>query len=220
MTSKTGKQLAAGMSRLRGVTPKDHRFTTQDNLAEAAAFAGLLPGEFTLDAAAHPRSHHGAYWYCPLELLGRDRDSSEALGWLGHDGLVCPWFGHVWCNPPFSNLDPWLERAWREVLEGHGADGVSMAGPFHPTSTRKLHVRSVTMLLPANRTEQPFWQRWVEPWRERIIDPGPLAPHNSKRVEFRVRFPQSRKRFGSPSGPPPKGSPFFAAVYLNWRVLS
>lgn len=31
------------------------------------------------------------------------------------DGLAEPWEGHtVWCNPPYSNIAPWVEKAIRE----------------------------------------------------------------------------------------------------------
>ena len=36
------------------------------------------------------------------------------------DGLLQPWHGRVWLNPPYSNPRPWLER-----LRNHG-DGVAM----------------------------------------------------------------------------------------------
>jgi hypothetical protein len=26
------------------------------------------------------------------------------------DGLVQPWFGNVWCNPPYSKPTPWVEK--------------------------------------------------------------------------------------------------------------
>jgi len=26
------------------------------------------------------------------------------------DGLVMPWAGRVWCNPPFSNASPWIKK--------------------------------------------------------------------------------------------------------------
>lgn len=31
------------------------------------------------------------------------------------DGLSCSWGGHrVFCNPPYSEIDKWVEKAWRE----------------------------------------------------------------------------------------------------------
>lgn len=36
------------------------------------------------------------------------------------DGLLQPWHGRVWCNPPYSNPRPWIER-----LSVHG-DGVAL----------------------------------------------------------------------------------------------
>lgn len=29
---------------------------------------------------------------------------------LPHDGLTAPWFGAVWCNPPYSDPKPWIKR--------------------------------------------------------------------------------------------------------------
>jgi hypothetical protein len=33
------------------------------------------------------------------------------------DGLLQPWHGFVWCNPPFSNATPWAERF---IAHGNG----------------------------------------------------------------------------------------------------
>lgn len=52
------------------------------------------------------------------------------------DGLRKSWDGErVWCNPPFSDLAPWCAKAWDSSAD------------------------IVVMLLPANRTEQPWWHR-------------------------------------------------------------
>src|SRR5690606_16742479 len=57
---------------------------------------------------------------------------------------VFSWRGErVWCNPPFSDLRVWVERAWDEDAE------------------------VACVLLPNNRGEQPFWQRNIEPYRDR-----------------------------------------------------
>ena len=84
------------------------------------------------------------------------------------DGLAQSWAGErVWCNPPFSNLDPWLVKAWLEV--------------------RTNDCPLVVMLLPANRCEQGFWQRHVEPYRDGGTFYG---------VRLRVKFLPGRMRFG------------------------
>lgn len=61
---------------------------------------------------------------------------------IADDGLTQSWAGErVWCNPPFSNIEPWTVKA-------HNAAAAL-----------------VVMLLPANRTEQGWWQRQIEPGR-------------------------------------------------------
>lgn len=89
--------------------------------------------DFTLDVAALP---HNAK--CERYLTPED------------DGLTCPWGGErVWCNPPYTAIEPWLEKAWSEWRSGS-------RGP-----------KLIVMLLPANRTEQGWWQRHIEPFRDR-----------------------------------------------------
>lgn len=76
------------------------------------------------------------------------------------NGLLKSWKGErVYCNPPYSRIRPWVEKAWSESTE------------------------LVVMLLPANRTEQTWWQELIEPYRDR--------PGSRLRVEFlpgRMRF--------------------------------
>ena len=52
-----------------------------------------------------------------------------------HNGLVRDWFGRVYVNPPFSGIAPWVDKAIHELPR----------------------VKSVTFLLPANRTDQAWW---------------------------------------------------------------
>lgn len=64
------------------------------------------------------------------------------------DGLAKSWEGEtVWCNPPYSACGAWVAKAIREVREGG--------------------CRKVVLLLPANRTEQRWWQTMIEPYRDR-----------------------------------------------------
>jgi len=97
---------------------------------------------FTLDAAAN---HHNAKCdrYCTL-TGSYERRAGEPHLIVPSNGLETPWLHNtVWCNPPFSGVRPWVEKAWEE------------------TSC------TVVLLLPNNRAEQPFWQNLIEPYRDR-----------------------------------------------------
>ena len=116
------------------------------------------------------------------------------------DGLKQPWIRRadevVYCNPPYSDVEPWVDVAWSEWWRGLTLFGKG------PDSTY-----SITMLLPANRAEQPFWQEFVEPFRDRQGFP------------LRVHFLPGRRRFGTPQNPnPTKGSAFFGLVALHWSL--
>jgi phage N-6-adenine-methyltransferase len=79
------------------------------------------------------------------------------------DGLSQPWAPHsVWCNPPYSNIAAWVAKAWEEYRGG----------------------AQVVMLLPANRTEQRWWQEHIEPFRD---GKGPLQTEfYAHRINFGV----------------------------------
>ncbi len=97
---------------------------------------------FTIDVAALPHNTKLSRFFTPED-----------------DGLAQSWEGErVWCNPPYSNIEPWAAKAWGSRAE------------------------LVVMLLPANRTEQGWWQRQVEPYRDRL-------------PKFRVEFLPGRPRF-------------------------
>ena len=77
-------------------------YTPPDLFAELAA----RYGPFDLDPCADPRS--------PIWPLVPNHWTAE------DDGLVQPWFGRVWMNPPYGeDCPPWLERAGREVALGN-----------------------------------------------------------------------------------------------------
>lgn len=95
-----------------------------------------------------------------------------------NSGLLADWGGgRVYCNPPYSAIMPWVVKAWTEV-----------SCPL------------VVMLLPANRTEQRFWQDLIEPFRDRAGSP--------LRVEFlpgRLRFLKAGQTIITPNERPPFG---------------
>jgi phage N-6-adenine-methyltransferase len=119
---------------------------------------------FTLDACANSHNAKLERYFTPEQ-----------------DGLTQSWAGErVWCNPPYSSIEPWAVKAWREDA------------PL------------VVMLVPANRTEQGWWQRQVEPWRDRR--------------GLRCEFLAGRLRFVAPGAERigPNERPPFGCALLIW----
>jgi phage N-6-adenine-methyltransferase len=131
-------------------------------------------GGFTLDVAAAPHNAKAPKFYTRED-----------------DGLVQPWRGNVWCNPPYSDLSAWVFKAWAEWEEYSGYAGLER----------------IVMLLPSNRPEQKWWQEHVEPYRDQ--------PDTDLRVEFlpgRMRFDRPGVAIG------PKGDrPPFGCCLLIWE---
>ncbi|MBN7792405.1 DNA N-6-adenine-methyltransferase [Microbacterium esteraromaticum] len=142
-----------------------------DRATHPDVFAGFERrfGQFTLDAAA---AEHNA-------KCGRYFTRET-------DGLSQSWAGElVWCNPPYSQIAPWVRKAWAEW-----------------SSTR-----GIVMLLPANRTEQQWWQRLVE-------------PHRDRGTGLRVEFLAGRMRFLKPGQTRigPNERPPFGVCLLIWGL--
>lgn len=128
-------------------------------------------GGFDLDVAAAPHNAKCERFYTRAD-----------------DGLAQPWSGRVWCNPPYSNLGAWVQKAWDEW-------------------ERAPHeVSLIVMLLPANRPEQKWWQEKVEPFRDQ-----PDMP-------LRVEFLPGRMRFIRPGSTEigPNERPPFGCCLLVW----
>lgn len=143
----------------------DDRGTPQDFWEELNA-----RHHFTLDVAAAPHNAKTPDYYTRLA-----------------DGLLQPWHGSVWCNPPYSGLDCWLSKAWTEWRKYDGP-------------------HTIVMLLPANRSEQPWWQTHVEPYRDQASSP------------LRVQFLPGRLRFIKPGSTDikPNERPPFGCCLLTW----
>lgn len=124
---------------------------------------------FTIDVAASAHNAKCAQYFT-VEDNGLERSWSKK---------------RVWCNPPYSHIRPWVEKAWRE----------------------RTKAELIVMLLPANRTEQGWWQELVEPYRDDSV--GLL------RVEFianRQRFVAHDVEVIGPNERPP-----FGVCLLIWR---
>lgn len=120
-------------------------------------------GPFTLDAAAAPHNAKCSRYFTRAD-----------------DGLEQSWAGErVWCNPPYSDIAPWVRKAHAEWLLTDG----------------------IVMLLPANRCEQRWWQEHVEPFRDDRSD-------GRMRVLFlpgRMRFDRPGAVIGPKGDRPPFG---------------
>lgn len=150
-------------TRKRGPRPEiDHRATPPELFDPLQERFG-----FTLDACALPENAKLPKFFTP-----------------GQDGLAQSWAGErVWCNPPYSDIRPWVEKAIAEHL-----------------------AKLVVMLVPANRTEQGWWQDLVEPSRDR----GGLLT---------VEFLRGRQRFIGPGKTAigPNERPPFGVALLIWE---
>jgi hypothetical protein len=150
---------------------------------------------------------HDTKAWC-LSKMGLKRYTLDACGcpeshlaprWYGlqldgswRDGLLEPWSGDVWANIPFSDCERWLVKAWSEWHRGR--------------------CRSISLLLPNDKTEQPFWQEWVAPRRDRRG-----SPLRSFELPGRTRFSApglGGRPVASSDGKP--SSAFFGCYLLGW----
>lgn len=109
------------------------------------------------------------------------------------DGTMQCWSKErIWCNPPYSNVWKWVDKAERSMREG---------------------CELVVMLLPANRCEQLWWQSYIEPFRD-----DKARVHFSLETKFlagRLRFEWPPER-----PVPNKGDrPPFGCVLVTWKSL-
>lgn len=153
----------------------DRRFTTRATMKHVWRLAGV--NQFDLDPCADKFSCWAAVGMTKKE-----------------NGLKQPWFGHVFVNPPWSNIGPWVKKSWEEMK---------------PLDDK---VDSVTMLLPDNRQSTAWWQKYVEPWRDRCFD---CATHSPL---LTTHYLPGRPRYGTPRDPngAHSESPPWGAVVLRW----
>jgi phage N-6-adenine-methyltransferase len=145
-----------------------------DRETDPALFAQLHERfRFTIDVAASPHNAKLPRYYTAED-----------------DGLEQSWAGErVWCNPPYSDIAPWVRKAWTTWGERW-----------------RLEDSLTVMLVPANRTEQGWWQDNVELCRDR---PGP---------GLRVEFLRGRTRFiaAGDTEVKPNARPPFGCCLLIW----
>ena len=170
------QQIAARNARAAqgSLLPEPHRFDVDDRSTPQDLWDRLHEKhQFTVDAAASPAN-------TKLPRFWTVNDSALDHSWKAEI---------VWCNPPYSEIRPWIEKALTECVAG---------------------CRLVVMLLPANRTEQGWWQELIEPVR----DTG--KQHD---VAVATEFLRGRLRFDGVEHPVDgKGNrPPFGCVLVTFR---
>lgn len=95
---------------------------------------------FTLDACALPENAKCQKYYTPED-----------------DGLLQPWSGVVWCNPPYSECAEWAKKCYEESRGGN----------------------TVVFLVPS-RTDTKWFHQYVYPYAEIRFVKGRLKFGNSK----------------------------------------
>ncbi|MBP6479861.1 MAG: hypothetical protein KA310_03345 [Pseudomonadales bacterium] len=151
----------------------NERYTLAPTLEQCMRFAWV--DRIDIDVAACPEAH------CADEWLGRQADGSF------RDALTCSWTPRAfpmhpalrprpligWCNMPYTLLLEFMERAMLAMVD------------------RELDI--LMMLPPGDRCEQPWWQTWVEPYRD--------GRGHYKGVVVETKCLPGRQKFGSPGDP-------------------
>lgn len=171
MNKKTIEALTtgAGKGKQRGGINSTDVWITPDALYRQLSD---LYGPFDLDAAADEENTK-----CELFI------SEE------HNALEMDWSGNVWCNPPYSKLDDFIEKAESEIESGR--------------------VECITFLLPLRATKGWFrklWQcRYVRHFdvvigRVPFLRPGQETAKKNSGTPFDscVFHLTKKRRFGSP----------------------
>lgn len=129
-----------------------------------------------------------------------------------YGGLAGPWVGRVFINPPFSEIGTWIAKCWREMSRAGGPE-------------------LIWFLIPATRTEQDWWHKLVEPFRDGRPSLVPGARLDTKFLRGRTHFLENggpiyrKNRDGSlwldpKTGEPARSSPKFGCVGLVWSRSS
>lgn len=167
-----------------GNDDEDVRYTLDDADAWLREKAGV--DEWDLDVAACKESHRAEKYYT---LERRE------------NGLQLPWARRTFINPPWSDIEPWIVRAW-QLMQAPG---------------RSLAPEVLGFLLPL-RTHRPWWQLHIEPHRDKSW--GEACLLNGFAIE--VRHPPTRFRYGCPGNPRGVGmpEPNFQTVGIVFRRCS
>lgn len=148
-----------------GIRPRNHPKQVRTRQSELLHEHGGLE---SVDDRRTPRSLfdplHERFRFTVDAAASRDNTLLPAFfSRYAYDGLMSSWGGQrVWCNPPYSDIPNWIAKAYIETMRGK--------------------CELAVLLLPADRTEQPWWHEYVEPYRD--SGKGVRTEFIRKRVKF------------------------------------
>ncbi len=85
-------------------TPVNEKDQAQTPIWFINSMQNLLGQQFALDVCADPETAKCENYYSPKN---------------NQDGLSLPWSRLNWCNPPFSDISPWIHKARFEAALGN-----------------------------------------------------------------------------------------------------
>lgn len=135
---------------------------------------------FDLDPCSHPNA------LVPTRrrvLLPEYREKLEgrqsAIGVLYGDGLMLPWRGDVWLNPPYSHLQylkrfPWIDRLSTEATRGVAfLPSRTSAGWWHEKVLRNEHA---DILVQLRGRVKHVGEKWGSPFQQVLVGYGVFLP--------------------------------------------
>ena len=148
-----------------GIRPRNHPKQVRTRQSELFHESGAMD---SLDDRRTPRELfdplHREFRFTIDAAASADNALLPRFWTKENDALEQLWKGErVWCNPPYSAIPDWVKQA-----------------TYKTTYLRLCPL--VVMLLPADRTEQPWWQDYIEPYRDRGA--GITTRFIRKRVKF------------------------------------
>lgn len=168
----------------------NERYTLRPTLDECMRFAGV--DHIDIDLAACPEAHVADEWL-GRQLTGlRYLDALSGITWSPLESARPRgnWVGFL--NPPYDRLEAFTERLVLAMLDGQ--------------------LDCCMYLPPGDRCEQPWWQKWVEPYRDGrgLID---------GKVSITTHPLPGRQKFGSPGDPHGllATSAPFPSLLIVWR---
>lgn len=175
----------------RVVDPNDNeRYTLSPTLEQIRKLSGVT--HFDIDLSACVESHCAPEWL-GVQFNGTFRNALTS-SWRPTKKLFPDDPSVGFNNMPYDAIEDFIERSVVAMLDG------------------ELDV--LLSLPPGDRCEQPWWQRWIEPYRDGrgLID---------GRVKIETHCLPGRQKFGSPGDPNGlvASSAPFPSVLIAWRFV-